>query len=68
VIIKGDTLFYAFYADEWKGKIEFRGLSNSRYLIKDYVNKMDIGTITKDNPILETSFIRNLLVEAIPLK
>jgi alpha-galactosidase len=68
VIIKSDTLFYAFYADKWQGKIEFRGLSNSKYLIKDYVNNLEIGTITKDNPMLETSFIRNLLVEAIPLK
>lgn len=68
VINKGDTLFYAFYAKEWKGKIEFRGLTKSKYLIKDYINNVDIGTVTTDNPSIETNFTRNLLVEAIPVK
>ena len=68
VINKGDTLFYAFYAKEWKGKIEFRGLTSSKYLIKDYVNNVDIGTVSIDNPTIETNFVRNLLVEAIPVK
>lgn len=68
VINKGDTLFYAFYAKEWKGNIEFRGLTGSKYLIKDYVNNVDIGSVSIDNPVIEANFVRSLLVEAIPVK
>ena len=67
VISKGDTLFYAFYAKEWNGKIEFRGLKNIQYKVRDYVNNVDIGTVSPDNPAIETSFTRNLLVEAFPV-
>jgi len=36
VIQKGDTLYYAFYAKDWKGKIELRGLVSSNLLIEVY--------------------------------
>jgi len=68
VISKGDTLFYAFYAKEWSGNIEFRGLTGSKYLVRDYINNVDVGTVSQENPVIETSFVRNLLVEAIPVK
>ncbi len=68
VIQKGDTLFYAFYADEWNGEIEFRGLKEGSYKVRDYVNNVDIGTVTADNPKIELTFSRNLLLEAWPVK
>lgn len=68
VISKGDTLFYAFYAKEWKGKIELRGLTESKYLIRDYVNNVEIATVNVNDPVFETNFTRNLLIEAIPVK
>jgi len=38
VIDKNGILYYAFFADEWSGEIEFRGLGNEEYRIIDYVN------------------------------
>lgn len=66
LIRKGDTLFYAFYADEWNGAVEFRGLKNGTYKIRDYVNNVDLGTVSADNPVKELSFSRNKLVEVFP--
>ena len=66
LIQKGDTLFYAFYADEWDGEIEFRGLKAGHYKIRDYVNNIDLGTVSADNPKKELGFTRNLLVEVFP--
>lgn len=66
LIQKGDTLFYAFYADKWEGGIEFRGLKPGSYKIRDYVNNNDLGTVSADNPVKELVFTRNLLVEVYP--
>lgn len=66
VISKGDTLFYAFYAKEWNGSVELRGLKSGKYVVRDYVNNVDLGSVTAENPVLKTNFTRNLLVEAYP--
>ncbi len=66
VIQKGDTLFYAFYADEWDGEIEFRGLKEGSYRIRDYVNNVDMGTVSSANPKKTFTFKRNLLLEVWP--
>ena len=68
VIQKGNNLYYAFYAPEWKGKIELRGLqAGKQYKVLDYVNEIDLGTITGDQPWLETDFSRYLLIEVTTL-
>lgn len=67
VIQKGDTLFYAFYADEWDGEIEFRGLKEGNYTIRDYVNDRELGTIDAVNGKKNISFSLNLLVEVTPV-
>ncbi len=66
VIQKGDTMFYAFYAEQWAGPIEFRGLKKGTYRIRDYVNNIDLGTLNADNPITDIGFTRNLLIEVYP--
>jgi alpha-galactosidase len=66
VIRKSDTLFYAFYAKNWQGTLNLKGLSAKAYKIVDYVNKRDLGKIAKENPKLETSFEKYLLLMAYP--
>jgi alpha-galactosidase len=68
VIQKGDTLFYAFYNADWKGDIQLRGLNPGKYRVVDYINSRDLGTIDAQNPKLNTSFKRNLLIEVYPQK
>jgi len=66
VIQKSDTLCYAFYAKEWNGLLELRGLSKKRYHVIDYVNNRDLGFISKDSPQINVKFKRNLLIEVFP--
>jgi alpha-galactosidase len=67
VIEKESILYYAFYAANWNGDIEFRGLDNKNYIIYDYVNDIEIGKI-RGNDTLKLSFKEFLLVCAIPIK
>ncbi len=63
VIQKGTDMYYAFYDKNWNGSIEFRGLeSGSKYKVVDYINNVELGEITGENPSLMTSFKESLLV------
>ena len=64
LIRKNNTLYYAFYADEWSGEVEFRGLDDKEYEIIDYVNDKQIGKI-KDGGKLKIAFTDYLLVKAV---
>jgi|WetSurMetagenome_2_1015567.scaffolds.fasta_scaffold19142_2 alpha-galactosidase len=66
VIQKGDTLYYAFYADNWHGKLTLKGLAQREYKIYDYYNDKDYGTIMSDKPEIEASFNKFLLLMACP--
>ena len=68
VIQKGDTLFYAFYADSWNGEIELRGLKNTDYKLYDYVNQRDLGTVSGSSAKFSPQFQDYLLVECSPVK
>ena len=68
VVQKGDTLHYAFYNKSWQGNIELRGLTADRYKVRDYVNGLDLGEVTKEHPQLEAKFDRSLLIEAYPVR
>lgn len=63
VIRKGDTLFYAFYANEFHGKVKFRGLpEKGEFLVYDYEHKKKVGKIFGEEPVLRVDFVRHLLV------
>ncbi len=67
VIQKGDTLFYAFYAPAFQGKVEFRGLQEGIvFSIVDYVHHRPLGKIASDNPFLNVRFKQYLLVMVVP--
>jgi alpha-galactosidase len=63
VIKKGDTLHYAFYAKNWTGKVEFRGLAEGTYEVRDYFNDQVLGTLQATNPYLDVTFEQFLLAE-----
>jgi alpha-galactosidase len=68
VIQKDDTLFYAFYADSWNGKIELRGLSDrNSYKIIDYVKNTEIPLAEGTNPAINCAFEKYLLIKAVPI-
>jgi alpha-galactosidase len=63
---KDDKLYYAFYADEWDGNVELRGLANQSYKLHDYVNDKDYGTISGPKHQMSVQFTKSLLLEAVP--
>jgi alpha-galactosidase len=65
VILKNDTVYYAFYNPDWNGEIELRGLGAGKYRITDYVNNRELGIVDSSNPKINVQFKRNLLLEAV---
>ena len=65
-IRKSGAMYYAFYAPDWTGKVELRGLENRAYRVTDYENGKDLGTVRGPVAPLEVSFHKHLLLEAKP--
>jgi len=65
VVEKDGRLYYAFYAADWNGAIQLRGLTG-RYAVRDYVNDRDLGFVSPANPRLDVAFRHALLIEATP--
>ena len=59
-------MYYAFYADQYSGKVQLRGLGPGTYLVRDYENDRDLGSITGPVGELEMNFSAHLLLEALP--
>ena len=68
-IQKGDTLFYAFYADEWNAEVSLRGLNSEKsYIINNYFENKKVGEISQGTSEIEIDFRGFLLLEAYPEK
>lgn len=66
VIRKGDTFYYAFYAAEFGGRVELRGLEKRPYRLLDYVEGRELGPCNGSPAWLEVAFTGALLLAAIP--
>ena len=66
VIRRDQSMYYAFYAKQWKGPIELRGLEDRKYSVYDYVNDKTFGTISGQNARLNVQFNGHLLLEVRP--
>ncbi len=65
-IQKDSTMFYAFYADHWKGDVELRGLQNKEYQVMDYVNDRYLGRVNGPIAKINVAFDKYLLILAVP--
>ncbi|MGI8958278.1 MAG: glycoside hydrolase family 36 protein [Bryobacteraceae bacterium] len=63
---KGQAMFYAFYAPNWNGEVELRGLSSVDYKITDYVNSKTLGVVRGPKAKFKVAFKQALLIEADP--
>ncbi len=68
VIAKGESMYYAFYADDWNGDITLKGLSEGEFSVKDYFNNTDFANIQSSSPTLNVSFNDFLLLEVTSTK
>ncbi len=58
VIRKDQTMYYAFFAKQWKGPVELRGLEDRNYSVVDYVTGKNLGTVSGHNAHLPIEFDR----------
>ena len=63
---KSQKIYYSFYAPEWKGTVELRGLSNRKYRVVDYVNDKDLGLVQGPTAKLDINFSKHLMLEVSP--
>jgi alpha-galactosidase len=63
---KDGKLYYAFYAEAWRGPVELRGLGKGTYRVHDYVNDKLLGNVTASTNRIDVAFQQSLLIEAIP--
>jgi alpha-galactosidase len=67
-IRKSGAMYYAFYAPQFQGKIELRGLERKAYKIHDYENNRDLGVVQGPTGSVDVQFSGHLLLEAQPNK
>jgi alpha-galactosidase len=65
-IRKDQTMYYAFFAKHWKGKVELRGLGDRSYSVINYVTGESLGTVVGPTGRLPVAFDRHLLLELRP--
>ena len=65
-IAKNDDIYFAFYAEEWNGEVELRGLEKGKYQLVDYVNNKYLGTVDVEGTKVKykVNFKQHLLIEA----
>ena len=66
-IQKDDKLYYAFYADNWDGELELRGLNNAKYQVRDYYQGRVLGEVQGPVAKLKAKFNQYLLIELTPV-
>jgi alpha-galactosidase len=65
-IRKGQALYYAFFAKQWKGPVELRGLDDRTYSVVDYVTGRSLGTVSGPTAHLPVEFGGHLLLKVQP--
>ena len=66
-IRKDKKMYYAFFATDWKGDVELRGLEGRRYHVFDYADGKDYGTVQGPVARVPADFSKHFLLEADPL-
>ena len=63
VIRKDGALYYAFFAKQFDGPVELRGLGPGRYRVTDYVHGRELGSVEGPVGKLNARFEQSLLIE-----
>ncbi len=64
---KGRSMYYAFFAPQFSGELELRGLEDRNYKVVDYENNRVLGTVHGPTARLKAaSFVKHLMLETDP--
>ena len=67
VVQQSGRNYYSFYAKQWQGVVELRGLPTGTCRVRDYFNDRDLGQVSSTRNTLKVEFEHFLLIEAIPV-
>jgi alpha-galactosidase len=59
-------MYYAFFAGNWNGTVELRGLEDRASHVVGYVDGKDFGIVRGPVGHLSADFSKHLLLEATP--
>ncbi len=63
-IRKEGKMYYSYFAPEFQGKVELRGLEARKYQVVDYETGKEYGTVQGPTATLEATFKHHLMLEA----
>ena len=66
-IAKDGAMYYSFYADDFSGPVQLRGLGAGRYRVRDLFNEVDLGEVDAGSNTLDVAFKRFVLLQATPV-
>ena len=66
-ISKSGAMYYAFYADEFSGPVQLRGLGEGRHRVRDLFNDVELGEVDAGASTLDVEFQRFVLLQATPV-
>ena len=67
-IQKGEILYYSFFNNHFRGRVELRGLvPGQSYSVFDYVNKKSLGKVKEGEAMISVDFTNSLLIEVKPI-
>ncbi|QNH11322.1 alpha-galactosidase [Xanthomonas sp. SI] len=67
-IRKDGAQYYTFYAPQWDGKVELRGLAPGRWQVRDLFNERELGVVDAAHAFLPARFQRFLFLQATPAR
>lgn len=67
-ISKDGSMYYSFYAPDWNGPVQLRGLGQGRYRVRDLFNETDVGEVDAGSNTLKVTFKRFVLLQATPME
>lgn len=66
-ISKDGAMYYSFYAADFSGPVQLRGLGAGRYRVRDLFNEVDLGEVDAGSNTLDVAFKRFVLLQATPM-
>jgi len=64
-IAKDGAMYYAFYAKQWNGALQLRGLSKGTYQVHDLFNDVALGTVDSRANTVQAKFENFLLLRVV---
>ena len=66
-IAKDGAVYYAFYAENFNGPVQLRGLGAGRHRVRDLFNEVALGEVDSGDATIRVAFKRFMLLQATPL-